>query len=302
MEEVGLGRTGLRVSRVGLGTAPLASIFWGNDEPTATDTARRALHAGLTFFDTAPFYGLGECERRLGAALRGGRDGVVIATKVGRTLQTGSGGEVEARFDFSYDAVRRSLDGSLGRLGIDRVIVVHIHDPDDHIDEAVAGAHRALVDLRDQGVIDAVSLGTNSVQTAATILERCDLDCLLVAGRFTLLDQSGADELLPLCEKLGVAVLAAGVFQGGVLADTAAGAPHGYARVPPTLLRQIDGLRELCRAYDVPLLAAALQFPLTHPAVSAVVVGARSPREITEAAAWLDHEIPKPFWAALGRV
>ena len=163
MQEVVLGRTALRVSRLGLGTAPLASIFWGNDETTAGETARRALDAGVTFFDTAPFYGLGESESRLGAAVRGARDGVVIATKVGRLLDAGPDGQVEARFDFSYDAVQQSIDSSLGRLGTDRIDVVHIHDPDDHIDEAVAGAYRALVDLRDQGVIHAVSLGTNSV-------------------------------------------------------------------------------------------------------------------------------------------
>lgn len=298
MEEVALGRTGLRVSRVGLGTAPLASIFWGNDEPTATDTARRALHAGLTFFDTAPFYGLGECERRLGAALRGGRDGVVIATKVGRTLQTGSGGEVEARFDFSYDAVRRSLDGSLGRLGIDRVNVVHIHDPDDHIDEAVAGAHRALVDLRDQGVIDAVSLGTNSVQTAATILERCDLDCLLVAGRFTLLDQSAAP-LIDRCAERGIAYLAAGVFNSGVLAGPSEEAWYDYAPVARPVLDRARRIEQVCQRHGVALRTAALSFPLAHPGVSVAVVGMAAPHEVDENIEATRTKLPDDLWSEL---
>ena len=248
MQEVVLGRTGLRVSRLGLGTAPLASIFWGNDETTAVDTARRALDAGVTFFDTAPFYGLGESERRLGAALRGGRDGVVIATKVGRLLDAGPDGEVEARFDFGYDAVRRSLDSSLGRLGVDRVDIVHIHDPDDHIDEAVAGAHRALVDLREQGVIDAVSLGTNSVETAATFLERCDLDCVLVAGRYTLLDQTAAP-VIEQCAERGIAYLAAGVFNSGVLARPSEDAWYDYA---PAARPMLDRARQIEQRLPAP--------------------------------------------------
>ena len=166
--------------------------YWENDEATAVSTARRAVDAGLTFFDTAPFYGLGESESRLGAALAGRRDGLVLATKVGRLLDVSADGHVEARFDFSADAVRRSLESSLSRLGVDRVDIVHIHDPEDHVDEAIDGAHRALVDLREQGVIGAVSLGTNFVQTAETFLDRGDLDCVLVAGRYTLLDQSAA--------------------------------------------------------------------------------------------------------------
>ncbi len=298
MQEVVLGRTALRVSRLGLGTAPLASIFWGNDETTAGETARRALDAGVTFFDTAPFYGLGESESRLGAAVRGARDGVVIATKVGRLLDAGPDGQVEARFDFSYDAVQQSIDSSLGRLGTDRIDVVHIHDPDDHIDEAVAGAYRALVDLRDQGVIHAVSLGTNLVETAATFLERCDLDCVLIAGRYTLLDQSAAP-VLRQCAERGIAYLAAGVFNSGVLARPTEGAWYDYAPASGPLLDRAIQIEQVCRRHDVTLRAAALSFVLAQPAVTVVIVGMAAPDEVDENLAAAEAGVPDELWADL---
>ena len=192
LERVRLPRAGLEVGRLALGTAPLASVFWGNDEATALAAVRRACERGVRFFDTAPFYGLGESEHRLGVGLRAAADGagadpdlraaagsgVVIATKAGRLLETGPDGLTEAVFDFGYDAARRSVESSLERLGTDRVGIVHVHDPDDHRDEALAGTHRALADMRDQKMIDAVSVGTNAVATAAFFLERGDLDCM----------------------------------------------------------------------------------------------------------------------------
>jgi D-threo-aldose 1-dehydrogenase len=298
MEQVSLGRTGLRVSRVGLGTAPLASAFWGNTEPTAVATARRAVDAGVTFLDTAPFYGLGESESRLGAALSGRREGLVIATKVGRLLEAGPVGELQARFDFSYDAVRASLDTSLERLGVDRVDVVHIHDPDDHIDEAVAGAHRALVELRDQGVIDAVSLGTNSVATAATFLDRCDLDCVLVAGRFTLLDQS-AVPVIRQCADRGIAYLAAGVFNSGVLARPAEGAWYDYAPAARPLVDRALDIERVCRRHGVTLRAAALHFVLAQPDVTVVIVGMAAPAEVDENVAVVEVTVPDDLWTDL---
>jgi D-threo-aldose 1-dehydrogenase len=298
MEQVALGRTGLRASRVGLGTAPLASAFWGNTEPTAVATARRAIDAGVSFLDTAPFYGLGESESRLGAALGARRAGLVLATKVGRLLEVGANGELEARFEFSYDAVRASLDASLERLGVDRVDVVHIHDPDDHIDEAVAGAHRALVDLRDQGVIDAVSLGTNSVATAATFLERCDLDCVLVAGRYTLLDQSAAP-VIQECATRGIAYLAAGVFNSGVLARPAEGAWYDYAPAARPLVDRALEIEGVCRRHGVTLRAAALHFVLRQPGVTVVIVGMAAPGEVDENIATVQAAVPDDLWTDL---
>jgi D-threo-aldose 1-dehydrogenase len=298
MQEVVLGRTGLRVSRLGFGTAPLASVFWGNDEPSAVATARRALDAGVTFVDTAPFYGLGESERRLGAALRGGRDGVAIATKVGRLLEVDPDGEVAARFDFGYDAVRRSLESSFGRLGVDRVDIVHIHDPDDHIDEAVAGAHRALVDLREQGVISAVSVGTNSVATAATFLERCDLDCMLVAGRYTLLDQSAAP-VIQQCAECGVAFLAAGVYNSGVLARPSDNAWYDYAPAARSTLDRARQIERVCRRHDVTLRTAALSFVLAHPNVTVVIVGMAAPDEVDDNLRAASAGVPDDLWTEL---
>ncbi|WP_433165163.1 aldo/keto reductase [Kribbella sp. CA-247076] len=312
MRSVELGRTGLRVSRLGLGLASIGGMFAAVPEAQAVATVDRAWELGIRLFDTAPVYGYGLSEQRAGLALRGRpRDRFVLCTKVGRLIEPG-GPDIQPiwaeppaglgpRLDYSYRAVMRSFEESLERIGIDRIDVLHIHDPDLDYPTAATEAFKALTELRGRGTIRAISLGVNHADVAARFLRDtgpAGPDCLLLAGRYTLLDQSGADELLPLCEQLGVAVIAAGVFQGGVLAE---GAPHGYERLPVELVRRIDRLRELSRRYDVPLLAAAVQFPLAHPAVPAVVVGARTPQEITEVAQWMDHEIPPAFWDALDR-
>ncbi|GAA0612796.1 aldo/keto reductase [Kribbella sandramycini] len=313
MRTVELGRTGLEVSRLGLGLASLGGMFAAVPEPQAIATIDRAWELGIRLFDTAPVYGYGRSEQRAGLALRGRPRGrFVLSTKVGRLIEPG-GPDIQPiwaeppvglgpRLDYSYAAVIRSFEASLERMGIDRIDILHIHDPDLDFATASTEALRALRELRGRGTIRAISLGINHADVAARFLRETGADgpdVILLAGRYSLLDQSATEELLPLCEKLGVAVLAAGVFQGGVLADTAAGAPHGYAKVPPALLERIDQLRALCHRYDVPLLAAAVQFPLRHPVVPAVVVGARTPQEITEVAAWLEHDIPEAFWAQL---
>lgn len=314
MRMVELGRTGLTVSRLGLGLASIGGMFSAVPQQQAVETIDRAWELGVRLFDTAPVYGYGRSEQRAGLALRGRPRGeFVLCSKVGRLIEPG-GPDLQPiwaepppglgpRLDYSYGATMRSFEASLERMGIDRIDVLHIHEPDLDYLTASTESLEALTELRGRGTIRAISLGVNQADVAARFLRDTGPDgpdCILLAGRYTLLDRSGADELLPLCEKYDVAVLAAGVLHGGVLADTAAGTPDGYERVPPDLLRRIDGLRALCREYGVPLLAAAVQFPLTHPAVPAVVVGARSPREITEVAAWLDHEIPPAFWRALG--
>lgn len=306
MQSVELGRTGLRVSRLGLGLASIGGMFAAVPESQAIATIDRAWELGIRLFDTAPVYGYGLSEQRAGLALRGRpRNRFVLCSKVGRLIEPG-GPDIQPiwaepppglgpRLDYSYGAVMRSFEESLDRMGIDRIDILHIHDPDLDYVTASTEALRALAELRGRGTIQAISLGVNHADVAARFLRDTGSegpDCILLAGRYTLLDQSGADELLPLCEKLGVAVLAAGVFQGGVLAERA---PRGSA----ALVRRIEQLRETCHRWDVPLLAAAVQFPLAHPAVPAVVVGARTPQEITEVAAWLDYKIPPEFWAAL---
>ena len=302
LDEAELGRTGLRVRRLALGTAPLASIFWGNDADTAVQTVARALELGVRFFDTAPFYGLGEAERRLGRALAAAglaeAERPVVATKAGRLLTAEPDGSVGVRFDFGYDAARRSLESSLERLGVDRVDIVHIHDPDDHIDEALEGTFPALAALRDEGVIGAVSLGTNSVDTAAVFLERADLDCMLVAGRYTLLDRSAAG-LIDACAARGVAYLAAGVFNSGVLARPREGAWYDYGPASAETLARAAAIDAVCRRHGVALKAAAVNFALTNPGVTSVVVGMAAPAEVDENLAALRTPVPGELWQEL---
>ena len=282
-----------------MGTAPLATIFWGNDADTAVQTAARALERGVGFFDTAPFYGLGEAEQRLGLALAAsGGERPVIATKAGRLLTHGADGSVDVHFDFGYDAAMQSVDSSLERLGVDRVDIVHIHDPDDHLQEALEGTYPALVALRDQGAIGAVSVGTNSVATAAVFLERADLDCMLVAGRYTLLDRSAA-ELIDACAQRGVAYLAAGVFNSGVLARPQAGAWYDYGPAPDETLLRASAIDSVCQRHGVSLRAAAVNFPLANPKVAAVVVGMAAPAEVDENLAALRAPVPDELWTDL---
>ena len=299
LDKMGLGRTGLEVRRLAMGTAPLATIFWGNDAGTAVATAARALERGVGFFDTAPFYGLGEAERRLGRALAAaGGPRPVIATKAGRLLTQGPDGSVDVHFDFGYDAATQSVESSLERLGVDRVDIVHIHDPDAHVDEALEGTFPALVALREQGVIAAVSLGTNSVATAAVFLERADLDCMLVAGRYTLLDRSAA-ELIDACAQRGVAYLAAGVFNSGVLARPRAGSWYDYGPASDETLARAAAIDAVCQRHGVALRAAAVNFPLANPKVTAVVVGMAAPAEVDENLAALRTPVPDELWREL---
>jgi D-threo-aldose 1-dehydrogenase len=217
----------IELGRLGLGTAPLAGLYEAVDDDTAHATVDRAWELGVRFFDTAPYYGSGLGERRLGEALRARpRDEYVLSTKVGRLLRPGESGwhgapQLEAYFDFSHDAVLRSLEQSLERLGLDRVDIALVHDPDNHYDDAIAGAFPALERLRDEGVVRAIGAGMNQTEMLCRFAREADPDCFLVAGRYTLLDRSAADELLPLCEQRGIAVIAGGVFNSGVLAGCA---------------------------------------------------------------------------------
>ena len=293
------GTVSLLADRVGFGTAPLATYFWENDEVTAHAAVKRALERGIRFFDTAPLYGYGQSEARLGAVLTQWPDEPVrVATKVGRLLSVGADGSTEVAFDFSYDATMRSLESSLTRLGIDRVNICHIHDPDDHITDALEGSHRALTELRDQGVIDAVSVGTNEVSTAAAFLDHGDLDCILVAGRYTLLDQSAA-MLIDRCADQGVDFLAAGVFNSGVLARPVAGSWYNYAPAPDPVLKQAHKIAAVCARYGLSLRQAAIRFAFERAGVSAVVIGMASPEEVDQNANTLSESTPMDLWQEL---
>ena len=312
LETVALGRSGLRVSRLGLGTAPLGNLFTEVPESDADATVDTALAAGITFLDTAPHYGLGVAERRLGRRLaRLPRERFVLSTKVGRLVRPLEAGETadpegfvatpaaKRVWDFSRDGVRRSLDESLDRLGLDRVDVALVHDPDAHEQEASEQAFPALAELRDQGVVRAIGAGMNQAEMLTRFVRELDLDLVLMAGRYSLLDQRALAELLPACAERGVAVVIGGVFNSGLLADPGPGATFDYAPAPPELVERAGRLQAVCARHGVPLRAAALAFPFGHPAVANVLVGARTAAEVQDAVAMLGRPVPTDLWTEL---
>jgi len=307
-----LGRTGLSVSALALGTAPLGNLYAALSEQEAEATVRGALAAGLRYVDTAPHYGLGVAERRLGRVLAGlPRDDFVLSTKVGRLLRPLGEGEtadpqgfvdvprLERVWDFSRDGVRRSLEGSLRRLGLERVDVVLLHDPDHHEREACEQAFPALAELREQGVVRAIGAGMNQAEMLARFVRDLDLDVVLVAGRYTLLDQRALVELLPACAMRGVAVVVGGPFNSGLLADPRPGASYDYAPAPAALVARAIRIGEVCARHGVPLRAAALAFPFGHPAVTSVLVGVRSAAEVEDDLAMYATAVPDELWQEL---
>ena len=293
------------------GGAAIGGLYAPVSDEAAAATLQAAWDAGIRAFDTAPHYGVGLSERRIGDFLAGRpRAEFVVSTKVGRRLVPAVGPVDGAEQfydtpalsrvrDYSADAALRSLEDSLRRLRLDRVDIVLIHDPDDHMAEALDGAYPALARLRADGTVGAIGVGVNSVPVAEWFVSRCDLDCVMVAGRYTLLDDSAAHSLFPLCRSREVAVLAAGVFNGGILAHPADGARYDYAPAPPAVLARARRIAEVCARYDVPVAAAALRYVLRHPAVTAAVVGARTPEEIRADAGYLGLPIPDALWADL---
>jgi D-threo-aldose 1-dehydrogenase len=306
---VALGRTRLQVTRLGLGTAPLGGLYAEVSETEAHAVVEQAYDLGLRYFDTAPLYGHGLAERRTGQVLRSKpRDDVVLSTKVGRLLRPGApppDGQFKGTppvvpvFDFSYDATLRSVEESLSRLGLDRVDILLIHDPDQHYDAARAGAYPALERLRSEGVVSAIGAGMNQVEMLARFARETDVDCLLVAGRYTLLDQVALTELLPLCQERGIAVIAGGVFNSGILARPAAGAPYNYEPAAAEIVERALRIQAVCARFNIPVKAAALQFPLAHPAVACVLTGCRSVAELRENIELFELELPAGLWAAL---
>jgi D-threo-aldose 1-dehydrogenase len=292
-DRVQLGRTNVTVTQLGLGCAPIGGLYEQVSEADAHAVVERAWERGLRLFDTAPLYGSGLSERRVGAALRERpRDEFVLSTKVGRLLRT----DGQPVFDFSFDGVLQSFDESLERLGLDRVDVAYIHDPDDHFDEALAGAYQALERLRGEGLVRAIGVGMNQSAMLARFARETDVDCVLLAGRYTLLDRSALGDLLPLCLERGVAVVAGGVFNSGALVGDA---HYDYAPAEPAVLDRVSRLAEISARWDVPLAAAAVQFPLRHPAVACVLVGCRARVEVDEDVALFELGLPAGLWAEL---
>jgi D-threo-aldose 1-dehydrogenase len=300
LERRRLGATGPEVTALTFGSAPLASIFWENDEAAAIAAARAAREVGIRLFDTAPFYGLGEAEQRVGTAIAGSDPAeVLVATKVGRTI-VGSGTDRDVVFDYSADAVRRQLEASLARLGRERADIVHVHDPEEHLPQALDECLPALAALRAEGMVGAVSVGTNVCGTVLTFLREADPDVVMLAGRLTLLDQTATDEVVPECERRGVPLLAAGVFNSGVLADPSPGRWYDYAPADDVVLSRARQLQEVCADAGVALRTAAIAYPLRFPAVVSVVVGMATAAEVHDNVAALGSAVPAGFWDALG--
>ncbi|WP_127502926.1 aldo/keto reductase [Actinoplanes solisilvae] len=306
LERVRLGRTDVTVTRLGIGLAPLGGLFEASSDENARQTVEHAYELGIRYFDVAPLYGNGLAERRTGPPLRGKK--ATLSTKVGRLLRPGGGDTqdiwaeptgVTPKFDFSAEGVRTSYAESLSRLGLERADILHLHDPDDHFEQAVNEALPALVELREQGRIGAVSAGMNQAKMLAEFVRTGQLDAVLLAGRYTLLDQSGGDELLPLCASRGVGVIVGGVFNSGLLADPRPGATFDYAPADPALLERALAIRAVCERHGVPLRAAAIQFPATHPAVTSVLVGTRSAAEVEDAVRMASVPIPAVLWNSL---
>jgi D-threo-aldose 1-dehydrogenase len=307
-----IGKTGLRVTRLGLGGAPLGGLFESVREEDVRATLATAYAAGIRYFDTAPFYGHGRGEMRLGAFLRERpRDEFVLSTKVGRVLVPAAKDAIEDHqykdvlplnplFDFSAEGILRSYESSLSRLGLERIDILHVHDPDDHYRAVVEGAFPALARLRDEGRIRAIGAGMNQWEMLYDFARTLDFDCFLLAGRYTLLDQSALPKLLPECEKRGISILLGGPYNSGVLAAGSRGSGHyNYEKPPPAILSKVARLEAVASRHGVPLKAAGLQFPLAHPAVASVIPGARTAAEVEENVRLFSHRIPSDFWSDL---
>jgi D-threo-aldose 1-dehydrogenase len=314
-------RAGLRLSEIGLGTATLGNLF----EPVADEAARATLEAaleqGITYIDTAPYYGFGLSERRVGEALRE-RDGFTLSTKVGRLLLPDrsihtdelrhgfrSAMPFEPRFDYSYDGVLRSFEDSLDRLGLSRVDIVYVHDigavthgvDDARCFEALTrgGGLRALERLRSSGAIRGFGVGVNEIEACLRVMDHAHLDVLLLAGRYTLLEQRAHDELFPRCERAGTAVVIGGPYNSGILATGVKGQAalrYDYHRPSAEVIERVRQLEDLCDEFHVPLAAAALQFPLAQPVVVSVVPGLDRAERVAETLALYRIPIPPALW------
>jgi D-threo-aldose 1-dehydrogenase len=313
-----IGDSGLELPEIGLGTASLGNFLEVVPEAQALATLQRALDVGLRYFDTAPLYGHGLSERRLGSALADvPRDDVVVSTKVGRLLREGAPrdesqyyrGEpfyvdvpkVAPVWDWSSGGIRTSLEESLARLELDRVDILQMHDPDAHYGEASTTAYSALRDLRSSGRVKAIGAGMNQTPVLTELVRACDLDVVLLAGRYTLLDQSSMSDLIPACRDQRTSIIVGGVFNSGILLNPSPSARFDYVPADSALIEKARQLQSVCEAHGVPLAAAAIQFPLAHPQIASVLIGARSVDELDMDLELLRVEIPGQLWRDLKR-
>jgi D-threo-aldose 1-dehydrogenase len=322
-ERRAVGRTGLEVTRLSFGGASIGGLFRPVQDDDAVRVARHAWDLGIRYFDTAPLYGYGASERRIGRALADRpRDDFVLSTKVGRLVYRADGlpegadvdrqaiGTLEdafyhrteplrVAFDYSYDGVLRSIDASLARLGLARIDIALIHDPDDHWQAAIDGAYRALDRLRSEGVVRAIGAGMNNAPMLTRFGRETDIDVVLVANRYTLLNHEAIEELLPVCAERGIAVMVGGVMNSGILVDPSPTGRFDYAPAPPDVVDRARRLAAVCERHGVALRAAAIQFPLAHPAVTSLVAGVRSIEHLDEYPRAMAVDLPAALWAEL---
>ncbi|MFI2204257.1 aldo/keto reductase [Streptomyces sp. NPDC020192] len=307
-----LGRGGVEVTPLGFGAASIGNLYTPVDDDQAAQAVRAAWRRGIRYFDTAPHYGLGLSERRLGAALREyDRADYTVSTKVGRRLEPadGTGDDLANGFavpathrrvwDFSADGVRRSLEASLDRLGLDRVDIVYLHDPDDHAEQAFREGYPALEKLRGEGVVGAIGAGMNQTEMLTRFVHDTDVDVVLCAGRYTLLDQSAGTELLTAAAERGVSVVLGGVFNSGLLADPSPGSTYNYGRPPRGLLDRAQRMKGVAERHGITLRAAALAFSAAPPAVASLLIGARSAAEVHDCADQFAASVPAELWQEL---
>ncbi|WP_299294893.1 aldo/keto reductase [uncultured Tateyamaria sp.] len=315
------GRVDLEVTAFGFGTAPIGNIFREIDEATSDAMIQTAWDRGLRYFDTAPMYGHGLAELRTGQSLRWkDRDDFVLSSKVGRRLVPAKRSSIDfapwtnaapfnLEFDYTYDGTMRAFEDSLQRMALERMDICFIHDIDvftrgdaqpEVFKQAMDGCWKALESLRDQGVVKAIGVGVNEWEVCHEALKQRDVDCFLLAGRYTLLEQDSLNAFLPLCEERGAAVVVGGGFNSGILATGAVeGAKYNYAPAPDDIMAKVRKIEAVCAEYNVPLPAAALQFVVAHPAVPSFLAGTRTVEQLTKNLDWFSHPIPAEFWADL---
>ena len=315
-ELVKIPRIDRYVTKLALGSAPLGGLFTEVTDAEAEATILAAVNSGINFFDTAPLYGHGNAEKRVGAALNKADKPFVISTKVGRVLQKFTPEEISGKvaglagyvgvdptifpvFDFSKEGIVRSLEESLTRLNLASVDIALIHDADDQIDKAIAESYPVLDELRSKGVIKGIGVGLNYCSYATKAVKEMDLDIILIAGRYSLLDQSAQEELFKECMKKNTGVMVGGVYNSGVLANPTLESTYDYVKVTPEILKRALDIKQLLADFHVPLTAAAIQFPLRHPAVTCVVTGSRSVKELISNISDFDMDIPEAAWNAL---
>ncbi|MGU7770368.1 aldo/keto reductase [Burkholderia sp. MR1-5-21] len=308
---------------MGFGAAPIGNFFSAISDDDAATLIKAAWDAGVRYFDTAPSYGHGLSEARCGQGLRWyPRDQFVLSTKVGRLLTPRKRGEIdfapwvdglpfESHFDYSYDGTMRSIEDSLQRMGLEHIDVALIHEVDVYthgkrqpeiFEAAMSGAAKALLRLRDEGVVAAIGVGVNECAVAQEAIERHDFDCLLLAGRYTLLEQDALDGFLPMCEQRQVSVIIGGGYNSGILATGAVpGARYNYAPATESILERVRRIEQVCREFNVPLKSAALQFVVGHPAIPTIIPGVRSVAQLDENLRTFEADIPSEFWAELRR-